>query len=104
MIPMNDKVTLLKRIADQDAAGQPVESWDPVGPDRWANVKWQSGVEVMRANTDVSIVKCSIRIRVTKDADASMRARHKGVVYDIRAVMPDSSDRGFIFLVCESVK
>ncbi len=100
---MNDRVALLKRTAGRDGAGQPVENW-PVLREVWANVKFQSGAEVMRANADVSIVKCSIRIRVARDVDASMRARHKGVAYDIQAVLPDSNDRDFMFLVCESVK
>lgn len=100
---MNDRVALLKRVDGRDGAGQPVENW-PVLREAWANVKFQSGAEVMRANADVSVVKCSIRIRARRDVDASMRARHLGVVYDIQAVLPDSNDRDFMFLVCENVK
>ena len=100
---MNDRVELLKRATGRDGAGQPVESW-PVLRGVWANVKFQSGAEVMRANADVSIVKCSIRIRAVRDVDSSMRARHKGVVYDIQAVLPDSNNRDFMFLACEVAK
>ncbi|WP_306393349.1 phage head closure protein [Telluria beijingensis] len=100
---MNDRVALLKRAAGRDGAGQPVESWSVLRT-VWANVKFQSGAEAMRANADVSIVKCSIRIRAARDVDASMRARHQGVIYDVQAVLPDSNDRDFMFLVCESVK
>jgi len=100
---MNDRIALLRRIAGRDGAGQPVENWN-VLPERWANVLFQSGAEVMRANADVSIKKCSIRVRASRDVDESMRARHQGVIYDIKSVLPDSSDRDFMFLVCESVK
>lgn len=100
---MNDRVQILKRTAGRDGAGQPTETW-PVLRELWANVKFQSGAEVMRANVDVSIVKCSIRIRARRDIDASMRAQHLGVSYDIQAVLRDSNDRDFMFLVCESVK
>lgn len=100
---MNDRIELLKRGAGRDAAGQPVESWDAL-PAIWADVKFQTGAESMRANVDVSIVKCSIKIRKRADVDASMRVRHHGIVYDIKAPLPDSNNRDFMFLVCESVK
>jgi len=100
---MNDRVQILKRIPGRDSAGQPVETWPVLRP-VWANVKFQSGAGAMRANADLSIVKCSIRIRVRRDVDASMRVRHLGIDYDIKAVLPDSEDRDFMFLVCESVK
>ena len=100
---LNHRINLLRRAAGRDAAGQRAKGWE-VARTLWANVKFQTGAEVMRADADVSIVKCSIRIRVSRDVDASMRARHKGVAYDIQAVLPDSNDRDFMFLVCESVK
>jgi len=100
---LNDRIELLKREVGRDGAGQPVEGWPVLRP-TWANVKFQSGAGAMRANADLSIVKCSIRIRAARDVDASMRARYAGVAYDIKAVLPDSDSRDFMFLVCESVK
>ena len=67
-------------------------------------MRFQTGAEVMRADADVSIVKCSIRIRARRDVDASMGARYQGVDYEIKAVLPDSADRDYMFLVCESAK
>lgn len=98
---MNHKIALIKRVADRDGAGQAVENWVAL-PERWANVLFQSGAEVMRANADVAIKKCSIRIRASRDVDESMRARYQGVEYDIKSVLPDSNDRDFMFLVCEA--
>lgn len=100
---LNHRIELLKRAASRDAAGQRVEGWE-VHKTTWANVRFQSGAEVMRANVDVSIVKCSIRIRERRDVDASMGVRYLGVDYEIKAVLPDSADRDHMFLVCESVK
>lgn len=101
---MNDRIALLKRTAGRDGAGQKLpEAWAPL-PEIWANVKFQSGAEAIRANADVSIVRCSIRIRVRSDVDATMRACYKRVDYDIQAVLPDSNDRDFMFLVCETAK
>ena len=100
---MNHRVTLLKPSTARNAANERVGGWQTL-PDLWANVLFQSGVEVMRAGAETSVVKCSIRIRQRKDVDASMRVRYQGADYDIKAVLPDSSDRDYMFLVCEGVK
>lgn len=100
---LNHRIALLRRAAARDGAGQRAKGWE-VLRSLWANVKFQTGAEVMRADADVSIVKCSIRIRARRDVDASMGARYQGVDYDIKAVLPDSADRDYMFLVCESVK
>jgi len=101
---MNDRIALLKRATTRDGAGQRLPAAWTALPDIWANVKFQSGAEAMRANADVSIVKCSIRIRARPDVDATMKARYKRVDFDIKAVLPDSNDRDFVFLVCEAAK
>lgn len=100
---MNHRVTLLKRTAGRDAAGQPVDSWVAL-PSIWANVKFQTGAEVLRANAETSIVRVSVRIRARTDVDGAWRVRYLGVEYDIKSALPDSNDRQFMFLVCESVK
>jgi len=100
---LNHRIQLLKRGAGRDAAGQRAKGWE-VARSLWADVLFQTGAEVMRADADVSIVKCSIRIRKRADVDASMGARYLGLDYDIKAVLPDSKDRDYMFLVCESVK
>lgn len=100
---LNHRIQILKRATGRDGAGQRIEGWE-VARTLWANVKFQTGAEVMRADADVSIVKCSIRIRARRDVDASMGARYLGVDYNIQAVLPDSADRDYMFLVCESVK
>jgi len=99
---MNQRVTLLKREQGRDAAGQPVEGWPEVAT-IWANVKFQTGAEVMRANAETSIVRVSIRIRARPDVDGAWRVRYLGVEYDVKSVLPDSADRQFAFIVCESV-
>lgn len=100
---LNHRIQLLKRAAGRDAANQRAKGWEVARP-LWSNVKFQTGVEVMRADADVSIVKCSIRIRARRDVDASMGARYQGVDYEIKAVLPDSADRDYMFLVCEGAK
>jgi SPP1 family predicted phage head-tail adaptor len=100
---MNHRIKLLKRQDGRDAAGQSVESW-PELASVWADVRFEKGVEVLRANADASVVRASIRVRTRSDVDHSMRVSYLGTAYDIKAVLPDSSDRRFMFLVCWSVK
>ena len=99
---MNQRITLLKREHGRDAAGQPVDGWADVAT-IFANVKFQTGAEVLRANAETSIVRVSIRIRARTDIDGAWRVRYLGVEYDVKSVLPDWSDRQFAFVVCESV-
>lgn len=100
---MNDRVTLLKREPGRDAAGQAVENWPDVAT-IWANVKFETGAQALRANADISVVRVSIRIRARADVDSTFRVRYKGIEYDVKSALPDSTDLAFMFLVCESVK
>lgn len=99
---MNHRVTLLRPNTTRNAANEREGGYVPL-PDVWANVKFQSGAEVMRAGADVAIVKCSIRIRARRDVDASWRVRYLGTEYEVKAPLPDSADRDYMFLVCEGV-
>lgn len=100
---LNHRITLLKREAGRNAANERIAGWVDLG-NTWANVRFQTGAEVLRAGADVSIVKCSIRIRARPGIDASMGVRYLGLAYGIKAVLPDSTDRQYMFLVCEAVK
>lgn len=101
---MDDRVVLLRPSTTRNAANERVEGFERV-QEVWANVKFQSGAEVLRAGADVSVVKCSIRIRARRDVDASWRVRYRGVEYDVKSPpLEDANDRDFAFLVCEGVK
>lgn len=100
---MNDRVTLLQRTTGRDAAGQPTEDFAEAAT-VWANVRFQTGAEVMRANAETWIVRVSIRIRARTDVDSAWRMRYRGAEYDVKSALPDSDDRAFMFLVCESAQ
>ena len=100
---MNDRFTLLKPSVGRDAAGQATEDWVPL-PERWGDVLFQTGAEVMRANAAVVVKRCSIRANYDPAVDESWRARHLGVEYNIVSVQRDPKDRLKMFLVCEAVK
>jgi SPP1 family predicted phage head-tail adaptor len=99
---MNHRITLLKRVAGVDAAGQPVEDWSDVAT-VWSDVRFQSGAEVLRAGAEVAIKRASIRIRSRADVGPAWRVRYAGEEYDVKSALPDA-DRSFAFLVVESVK
>jgi SPP1 family predicted phage head-tail adaptor len=99
---MNHRIKLLERQIGKDSAGQPVDDW-VVRAEVWGDCLFQTGAEVMRANAEASIVRCSIRINARSDVTGAWRARYKGVDYDIKSALPDSKDRRKMFLLCESV-
>ena len=98
---MNDRIMLQTRQVGADAAGQPVESWADAAQ-VWADVRFQTGAEVLRNDLAASIVRISVRIRALAGIDSSWRLVHKGVIYDVKSALLDSQDRRFMFLVCES--
>lgn len=83
--------------------GHPSTNWEDVGTPLWANVRHGTGSETIRAGQVASRVAVSIRIRFRVDVTASMRAVHKGTVYDIQAVQPDWVGRQHVDLVCVEV-
>lgn len=86
----------------QDAAGQPTTTWttfDTV----FANVRHPSGAEAMRADKDISINQVRVRIRRRTDITPAMRVSHGGVIYQIKAVLPDTQRLEFTDLVCKAV-
>ena len=86
----------------KDELGQLVPGWlqlDSV----WADIRFQTGLDLARADTTVSVVKASIRIRQRTDVLANMRVvDDEGRIYEIKAVVPNKQSHQFIDLVCES--
>ena len=94
-------VTIQHKTAGVDAIGQPLpENWATLRQE-WANVRHQSGAEAIKAGAVVSVVQASIRVRWCTDLTAGMRVLAGGVVYEIRAVLPEMGRREFVDLVVE---
>lgn len=87
----------------QDAVGQPVVGWTEVAR-VWGDVRYQSGLESIRAGADTSVAKVSVRIRRRPGITAAMRLvdATSAVVYQINAQLPDSG-KDSIDMVCEVV-
>lgn len=100
---LNNRVTIRQRSGAADAAGQPSRTFvDFVTV--WSDVRHPNGLETLRGDAPVSIVRASIKVRLRSDITAAMQAVHAGVTYDIKAVLPDRLDRRFMFLICEAAK
>lgn len=95
-------VTVLNPPVGEDSVGQPLTTWTERGK-RWGDVRVLGGLETIRAGSDMSIIKASIRMRHCTDIDASNRLSYAGVTYNVKAVLPDST-RHHVDFACESVK
>lgn len=99
---LNSRITILQRQPGQDALGQPTEVWTTVAT-VWGEIRHPSGVEALRADAQVSVVKASIKVRRQAGITSAMRAVYGTTTYDIQAVLPDEVERQNMFLVCQVV-
>lgn len=83
---LDQRITLLRREAGADDWGQDAETWVEVVI-VWADVRFQNGREFIAAGAQTAQVAASVRIR-PRAVDPAMRVRHKGVTYNITAVLP----------------
>ena len=102
MTTLNHRIDIERRVAGEDALGQPIEEWELVAA-VWADVRHESGLSAIKGDADVSIVKASIRIRHRAGLDTGMRVTNGADHYDIRAILPDGHQK-YLDLVCQKVR
>ncbi len=92
----------------RDTWGQEVERWLPYATAR-ADIRFPTGMgaitaEAIEADREVSVTKCSIRIRWRNDITADMRVRvqvaGEPTYFDIKQIIPDLAQRRYVDLVC----
>lgn len=84
---LRDKVVIQQKTSGTDAWGAPLpEAWADYAS-VWANIRFLSGTESIKAGADTSIVKASIRIRWRTDITAGMRVVAGAQTFDIEAVL-----------------
>ena len=96
---LNHRITLSGLTAGSDALGQPAQSWLDFAT-LWADVRFVSGIETIKAGREISTSRASVRIRRRSGITRQMRARIGGVEYDIVDIVP-SADRAWLTLICE---
>lgn len=98
---LSQRVTLQALMAGVDAIGQPTQAWADVSL-LWANVRYLSGIESLKAGAQTATAKASIRIRYKTGLTTAMRVLHGTTVFQITAVLPDEQRREFVDLTCEA--
>ena len=75
------------RLDTVDSIGQPSTSWLTTAT-VWADVRYLSGLSAIKSGADVSVSKCSIRMR-HRAVTAGQRIVYGDEVFEIDAVLPD---------------
>ena len=78
-----------KSIAQDPVTGEMQTTWVTVA-ETWAEIVPVSGREFLAASAEQSEVRGRITIRYRDGVDASMRVVHRGMYYNILAVMRDA--------------
>ena len=95
-------VTVQQRTAGVDDLGQQLDVWTDLVQVR-ADVRHVSGSETAKADSLVSTVRASARVRRRSDITPAMRLLIGGRVYAITAVVPVEDGRVWMDIVCEAV-
>ena len=99
---LDTRITIQRKTGGTDAWGSPLpEAWADYAS-LWANIRFLSGTESIKAGADTSIVKASIRIRWRQDITAGMRVLHGAQTFDIEAVLYGQR-REYVDLACTRV-
>lgn len=101
---LSARVSLQQPGTVQDEIGQPIPGWPEVAK-LWADIRYLSGAEAIRADAETSISKVSIQIR-KRPVTSTMRVVDlaTGTVYQILSVLPDMQHRDRVNLPCEVVR
>lgn len=84
---LRHRVALQDRVSTVDEIGQPSTSWLTTAT-AWADVRYLSGLSAIKSGADVSVSKCSIRMR-HRAVNAGQRIVYGDEVFEIDAVLPD---------------
>jgi SPP1 family predicted phage head-tail adaptor len=98
------QIHIQRKTGGKDGWGTPQpEAWENITlKPIWANVKYLSGSESIKADASVSVVRSSVRIRWRAGVTAGMRVVHGADTLDIEAVLPGTG-RQHVDLVCKRV-
>lgn len=97
---LDKRVTLQQPATGFDSIGQPVTGWSDVKT-VWANIIYQSGFEMIRADAVSSALRCVIRIRARAVA-SNWQVIGDGHTFKITAIIPDPDGKHYLDLVCEA--
>lgn len=99
---LNKRITIQQQSLTYDDAGQQVESWSTFAS-VWADIKFKSGKETIKADALASTVMASIRIRYKQGVNAGMRVQYKDEQYEILSIMPHVNENRYVDLAVRSI-
>lgn len=99
---LNTPIEILKKSKLEDISGATTEVW-LTHMQVWADFRHKSGMSSLQADAVTEAVKASARIHYRTDIEDGMRIRADGMVYSIKAVLPDANRHEYMDLVCEKV-
>lgn len=94
---LRHRIDLQTRVAGVDALGQPSTTWQS-SAFLWGDVRYLNGLSAIKAGSDTSTSKVSIRARFGA-FNAGQRVVYGNEVFEIEAVLPDGK-REYVDLVC----
>lgn len=98
----NSPIQIQRKVTTGGSLGHGSTTWENVFANKlWANIRYGSGGEAIRAGQEASLASVSIRIRWREGITAGMRVVHNGANFDIQAVLPDAIGRKHVDLVCK---
>lgn len=71
--------------------GYPIEQWETIKRP-WAKIKTVKGSEFVAGNAEVNVEIKRFIIRPTSGLDEKQRIIHKGIIYDIEAILEDDEE------------
>lgn len=99
-------VLIQRRITGTDEAGQPLDTWEDVGP-LWADIGNDTGKAAIRRSGEVPVpyVRYSFMVRFQDvqalGVTADMRVVHDSQNFDIKGITRDFQRRDAAFIICE---
>ncbi|WP_288078389.1 phage head closure protein [Pseudomonas sp.] len=93
-------IDIEKRSYRQDpVTGEMLETWASLARE-WARAEGISGKEFVAAGAQQSTTTVRVTLRYRADLTTSMRFRHVGKIYNIKAILPDN-ERKLLVCMCE---
>lgn len=99
----NDRFIIKKPPVVTGTLHQQNPDWTDLGV-FWGDVRHLGGLETLRANSEVSVLRASVRMWYRPEVDSTMRLVHNGVTYGISSPPLRDADRRFMDLVCEALE
>jgi len=97
---LRHRVDVQSPVSTVDANGQPTVGWTTTAT-VWADIRYQTGLEAIKAGADVSVSRVSIRLRYAS-FNAGQRVLYEGKVFNVLAVQPDVR-KAYVDLACEAI-